>query len=157
MIAYMYDIKPLKKPVSQPMLQSVQGISLTYAAAEMMVSNAQVVSEGLVEKTEDQSQYRGSTLVSIDLNKPCFDIQKDEQTLVCLLRAAERSLFLHIRLMRLARLEAERRAAPLFVREMQAESVFRLVDKHLLVDIDIDCPLAARLGESKPALSGGRS
>ncbi len=143
----MYDLRPLRKPFGQPMLQSVQGVSLTSAAAEMMISNAQVVSEGLVDKSDTASVYRGSTLASIDLNKPCFEIQKDGETLQCLLRAAERSLTLRIRLLRLARLEAERRAAPLFVREMRADSSFRLVDNRLLVDIDIECPLAARLGE----------
>ena len=154
----MCDIKPLHKPRGIPVLQSVRGITLTPAAAEMMAVNAQVVSEGVVEKTENQDPfYRGSTLISIDLDKPCFDIQKDEQTLRQLLHSVERSLTLHIRLVRLARLEAERRVTPLFVREMRAESTFRIVDKRLLVDIDIECPLAASMGEPRDAQTGGGS
>ena len=94
---------------------------------------------------------------SIDLDKPCFDVQTDDLTLSQLLRSAERSLTLHIRLVRLARLEAERRVAPLFVRELRAESTFRIVDKRLLVDIDIECPLAVSMGESSDADAGGGS
>ena len=154
----MCDIKPLRKPQRIPVLQSVRGISLTPAAAEMMAVNAQVVSEGVVEHAENQDPlYRGSTLISIDLNKPCFDIEKNEATLRQLLRSVERSLTLHIRLVRLARLEAERRVSPLFVREMRAESTFRIVDKRLLVDIDIECPLAVSMGEPSDAHAGGRS
>ena len=154
----MCDIKPLHKPHGIPVLQSVRGITLTPAAAEMMAVNAQVVSEGVVEHAENQDPlYRGSTLISIDLAKPCFDIEKDEQTLRQLLRSVKGSLTLHIRLVRLARLEAERRVTPLFVREMRAESTFRIVDKRLLVDIDIECPLAVSMGEPKDAHTGDRS
>lgn len=153
----MCDLKPLRKPIGIPVLQSVHGITLTSAAAEMMVSNAHIISEGMVEDAETPTPlYRGSTLVTIDLDKPCFDIQKDDTTLNRFLTAAERSLTLHIRLVRLARKEAERRAAPLFLREMCAESVFRIVDKHLHVDIDIECPLAVVMGETNDAKAGGR-
>ncbi len=154
----MCDLKPLRKPVGVPVLQSVHGISLTSAAAEMMVSNAQVISEGIVEDAErGLPMYRGSTLITVDLDKPCFDLRKDEETLKRFLAAAERSLTLHIRLVRLARIEAERRAAPLFLREMRAESVFRIVDKRLQVDIDIECPLAVVMGETNDAQLGGNS
>ncbi len=152
----MSELKPIKKPKGLPVLQETRGISLTYVAAEMMASHAEAVSEGMVESVDrDDSIYRGSTLITINLDKPYFEIEKDETTLNQLKEAAERSVALHIRMVRLARLEAERKAAPLFVREMRAESTFRIVDKCLLVDIDIECPLAVAIGESDDA-QGGR-
>jgi hypothetical protein len=153
----MLDLAPVKKSRGIPVLQSVQGISLSSAAAEIIISNAQAVSEGIVEQSEGiEPVYRGSTLVCVDLDKQCFDLQTDENTLNLLLEAAKRALPLRIRLVRLARMEAERRVAPFFVREMHAETAFRIVDKQLLVDIDIECSLAVAMGESNDAEAGGK-
>lgn len=153
----MLELAPVKKSRGIPVLQSVRRISISSAASEMLVSNAQAVSEGIVEQPQGvEPIYRGSTLVCVDLDKPCFDLQKDEETLGLLLEAAKRALPLRIRLVRLARMEAERRAVPFFVREMHAETAFRIVDKQLLVDIDIECSLAVAMGEANDAEAGGK-
>ena len=56
--------------------------------------------------------------------------------------AAERSIALRVRLLRLARAEVERRAAPRLPRTMTAEVGFAVEDARLLMDIVVECPLA---------------
>jgi hypothetical protein len=71
-----------------------------------------------------------------------------------LLDAARRSIGFRLRLLRLARTEAERRCAPLLVREMRTEPVFRIDGGVLFVDIDVECPLAAPLSGEDDAGRG---
>jgi hypothetical protein len=144
----MYDLLPIKKTARMPLLQEVRGVTLTTSAVQMILSIAEVVSEGETESSESGKShiYRGSTLVTVDMNKVPLDITKTPETLEHLRSAVARSLLLRIGLMRIARKEAERRAYPRFPREMSADTAFRIVDNRLLIDIDIECPLADVMG-----------
>lgn len=156
-LSYMYDIIPPKKSSRLSVLQEIRGISLTASAAQMILSEATVVSEGdsnLEDLQEDV--YRGSTLVSVDLAAPPFALPKDEAFLEHFRHAAAHSIMLHIGLLRLTRKEAERRAYPKFIREMRADTAFRIVDNTLLVDIDIECPLAETMGRFELERSSGK-
>ena len=143
----MCDLIPVKKTERLPLLQEIRGISLTMSAAKMILSEAAVVSEGAAESSDGENYvYRGSTLVTVDMDRSRFDIPRTQEMLEQLLSVLTRSIFFRIGLMRVARKEAERRAYPRFLREMNADTVFRIVDRRLLIDIDIECPLADVMG-----------
>jgi hypothetical protein len=136
-------LKPLKKSIRLPLLQSIQGVSLGLSAAEILLSGATVTSEGMVESSGDQEHvYCGTTFVSIDLNRSDLDVGIAEQEYPALAEASSRSILLHSRLMRLVRREVENRTAPFLPRCMSIEMQFRIEDSKLLVDISIECPLA---------------
>ncbi len=135
----MKDIKPLKKPVKIPLIQVFIGKSLTLSAAQALLSAAELMSEGAVET--EARVYSGSTLFSIPLHRR-FDFGKVDN-LDALVVCAERSLPLHLGLLRLSRREAERRCSPFFIREMNAETAFSRNGTNLLIDVDVECPLAA--------------
>ena len=141
----MSDIKPLLKPARLPILQDILGTSLTLSAPEAILSHAQIVSEGDQEgNREDGRRYNGSTLVTIDLDKPELEMNWDDPAFAeRLLRGVQRSLLTHVSLTRAARLEAERRCTPLLIREFSAETEFRIDGHRLLIDIYVECSLAA--------------
>ena len=145
----MEDLIPMKKSNRLPVLQEVRGFSLTISAAKALLAKADVVSEGVVENpVNDERIYRGSTLVSIDTSGAAFELPLCKETAARLEAALRRSVLFRIGLMRVARKEAERRVYPRFVREMRADTSFRVVDNRLLIDIDIECPLADVMGNA---------
>ena len=138
------DLKPLKKSRSLPLMQSVVGRTLTSFANEVLLREASVVSEGTVMKGDRNGEmiFSGSTMVTIrftDLDPDPFDDNGGRESLT---RALKKSISFHVRLLRLARREAERRGAPYLPIQMSTELEFTIVDDALLVDIDIECPLA---------------
>lgn len=138
-------LRPLKKPVSLPLVQQLKGVALTRFADELLLSGAEVVSEGMVEDPQgpaDDARYTGSTLVTIPLDRVDVVGARDEAARELLLDAARHSIALHVRLVRLARTEAERRSTPRLPRDMAVEMEFGIDDRNLLVDISVDCTLA---------------
>ena len=137
-------LRPLKKPVSLPVVQQLQGIALTRFADELLLSDAKIVSEGVVEEAaaEGDATYAGSTLVTISLERGDLVGVFEGHGFELLLDAARRSIALHVRLSRLARLEVERRAAPRLPRDMAVEMEFAIEGRDLLVDISVECTLA---------------
>ena len=136
----MDNLKPLTKPTKIPLVQKFRGASLTRFAAEAMLNGAEIMSEGEVDRGENVNLYRGSTLITIDLGERF--IWGGDANLETLVAAARRSLLMRIGLMRLARRESERRCAPFLIREMEAETEFRVDAERLLIDIDVECQLA---------------
>ena len=137
------NIKSLRKTRGLPVLQDIRGSTLTMSAPEVLLAHAQVMSEGVVESdTDGDALYHGSTLVTIDLGSEHIEIDVDDRSLEKLAGAARRSLLMHIELIRLARLEAERRCAPMLIREISVETEFRIEGRYLLVDIYVTCSLA---------------
>jgi len=126
-----------------PVLQGVRGTALTGFADQLLLDRAVVQSEGAVERVGRSGPvFFGSTMVSISLEQDAIaktvrDLDRED-----LLDALRRSISLHIRLMRLARAEAERRASPLLPRGMLADVQFKIEGQLLLVDINVECPLA---------------
>lgn len=140
----MSDIKPLLKPVRLPVIQDISGSSLTLSAPAAILSDARIVSEGEVEEEgENERRYNGSTLVTVDLDKPGLEVDWDDPAFAGrLLHGLQRSLLTHVSLTRAARIEAERRCSPLLIREFSAETEFRIDDHRLLIDIYVECSLA---------------
>jgi hypothetical protein len=137
------ELKPIRKATRLPLVSELRGCHLTRFGQQALLDEARVVSEGMVEEADDRGPvYHGSTLVTVSL---------DREDLSPLLRSpgaervagiARRSIGLHVRLMRLARAEAERRAAPRLPRAMRVEMEFSVDGPRLLVDIAVECPLA---------------
>jgi hypothetical protein len=143
----MIDLMPIKKTGGMPVLQKMRGTSLTVSAAQAILKEAIVVSEGTSETSDGENYlYRGSTLVTVDIDQSQFDVPKTPEMLDQLRCAAERSVLFRVGLLRVARKEAERRAYPRYLREMIADTTFRIVDRRLLIDIDVECPLADVMG-----------
>jgi hypothetical protein len=126
-----------------PVLHQVRGTALTGFADQLLLDRARIQSEGAVERSAvDGAVFFGTTMVSIPLDegaiaKTAGRIDRQE-----FLAALRRSISLHIRLMRLARVEAERRASPMLPRGMLADVQFKIEGELLLVDINVECPLA---------------
>jgi hypothetical protein len=143
-MSYM-ETASLKKSVKVPLAQVLNGVTLSSFTDGALFASSRVMSEGaIVDGDEGERVYAGSTMVSIRLRggeEPLLDIGplSSEE----LLGAVRRSIGFRVRLLRLARAEAERRCAPFLLREMRTEPVFRIDDGVLFVDIDVECPLAA--------------
>jgi hypothetical protein len=134
-----------KKSIRVPLVQAVSGVSLSSFTDGALLSSSSVLSEGAIVDGEDGERvYAGSTMVSVDLRGGAegrFDpgpLSDDD-----LVGAVGRSIGFRVRLLRLARAEAERRCAPFLLREMRSEPAFRIEGGILFVDIDVECPLAA--------------
>lgn len=140
-MSYMTSLKPLSKSTKFPLVQLFRGSSLTLSAADALLSGAEVMSEGQVDGEGGARSYSGSTLLTIDLDRR-FDLGGEDH-LDTLVSCARRSLMMHIGVLRLARREAERKCAPFLIREMNAETAFRREGRRLLVDVDVECPVAA--------------
>jgi len=143
-ISYM-EASSLKKAVKVPLAQALSGLTLSSFSDGALYASSRVLSEGTVVAGEGGGRvYSGSTMVSVTLGgggEQKLDrgpLSDDD-----LLSAVRRSIGFRVRLLRLARAEAERRCAPFLVREMRAEPVFRIDGGVLFVDIDVECPLAA--------------
>ncbi len=149
----MKHLKPLTKPHAVPLLQNVRGFSFSLVADELLLDSAPIVSEGMREDDiEGDSVYCGSTLVTIDLDRRDLDLGPADEKLELLVDMAKTSVLFRLRLLRLARLEAERRSAPYLLRGMSAETEFRIEGRKFLVDINVECALAEpAAGEENPA------
>ena len=137
------DLKPLKKSGVPTLLQEIYGQTLTRVADDVLLGKAEIVSEGeIVQNDNSQSAFCGSTMVTIDL-KDFVTIKRDaKQWEEALLRAVSRSISFRIRLMRIARAQTQQRTCPLLPKEITTELEFTIEEGRLLVDIDIECPLA---------------
>ncbi len=125
-----------------PVLQTVSGLSLTKSADEHLLNHAKFMSEGDIESSETGgSTYYGSTLVTIDLRRTDIDLREEENMPGALIEAVEHSVFFRLRMMRFARVEAERRCLPYLISEMFVQTEFRIDDMRLFIDINVECPL----------------
>ena len=137
------ELIPIRKANGPALVSETRGRSLTRFGQLALLTKAEIVSEGMTERIAGEGQvYHGSTLVTVALTRA------DLVAMVALLgpegvgAAVRRSIGLHVRLMRLARYEAERRIAPLLPRSMHVEMEFTVEAERLLMDIGVECPLA---------------
>ena len=133
----------LRKSIRVPFVQALQGLALASYADGALLANARALNEGAVVDGDGGDRiYAGSTLLTVALRDnpslDCGDATDAERGAL-----VSRSIGFHVRLMRLARAEAERRAAPCLLREMRCALAFRVEAGVLFVDIDLECPLAA--------------
>ena len=121
---------------------------MTPVAEELLLSSTRAISEGSVEQDgTKEAVYYGSTLVTIDLDRCGLALELDERNIERLLSSFKRSIMAHVRLMRLARREAESRSSPYLLRAMSVNIDFGIEGKKLLVDIDVRCPLEERVSD----------
>jgi hypothetical protein len=104
-------------------------------AEEELFRVAEVLSEGRISGTS----FFGSTLVTIDLAR--LGITDDERARA-LLAAAERSVRVRLRAMRLAQSDALRRMPDHAVGTAIVATTVRLDGLRLLVDVDLELPFA---------------
>ncbi len=139
----MDHLKPLYKSSAIPVLQSIQGTALTSAADELILAGAQILSEGeITSETENEYVYNGSTLITIELDRSDLILGPAREDFSQLIKMLSASILFRLRLMRIARMETERRCVPYLLREMSIQTEFKIEDKKLFVDIYIECPLA---------------
>jgi hypothetical protein len=146
----MEAIKPQVKSRTLPVFQNIRGLALTLAADEALLDGARVVSEGEIEtRSSREHTYFGSTFVTINLKRGDLDLGPAEGEPSIVLDAARTSLLFRTRLLRLARVEAERRCFPYLMRGMSTHTEFKFADNILLVDINVECPLAIPVAEER--------
>jgi hypothetical protein len=137
------ELKPIRKASRLPLVSEIRGRALTRFGQQALLAEAEVVSEGVTGEVEGEGLvYHGSTLVTVALDRPDLAAMLRSIGTEGIATAAARSIGLHVRLMRLARSEAERRVAPLLPRGMRVEMEFAVEDQSLFVDIGVECPLA---------------
>ena len=124
-------LKPLRKAPLPPLVREVRGRALTVWGDRVLLDAAEVTSEGIVDEDGGEPLFHGSTRLEIALDGadlgPLLEGVAPEVVRV----AAERSIALRVRLLRLARAEVERRAAPRLPRTMTAEVGFAVEDARL--------------------------
>jgi len=145
-------LKPIRKAAGRTLVSEIRGRFLTSLGQQALLAEAEIASEGMTEEAGGENPvYHGSTLVTVVLDgdnlAPLVAILGDAG----LVAAARRSIGLHVRLIRLARVEVERRTAPLMPRDMRVEVEFSVEARRLLMDIGVECPLA---GPAEQALDG---
>lgn len=146
----METLKPQVKTRALPVFQNIRGLALTLAADQALLDGAKIVSEGEIEtRSSDSHTYYGTTLVTIDLTRGDLDLGPARSDPFIALEAARTSLLFRTRLLRLTRMEAERRCYPYLLRGMTAQTEFKFADNRLLVDINVECPLAMPVVEEK--------
>ena len=138
-------LRPVQKVLKIPLRQSVKGNVLCKSADEIVLSKARVVSEGEVSTdSPDGPVFRGSTMLDVNFNDlkiaPGDDVVRTRELFIAMLR---RSIAFNIRLLRLARREAELRCSPWLPRSMETELEFKIEGDRFLVDIDVECALSA--------------
>ncbi len=127
------DIRPIRKSGAPGVQRDIIARGLAPLADDVLLSAAVVVSEGKLEADGGDTVYAGSTMVAIDLQsavRPDTDRGR-------LVNQLQRSIGFQLRLMRMARQEAERRCLPLLLGPLDTEASFRLEGNHLLIDIDV--------------------
>jgi hypothetical protein len=146
-------LKEIRKSRALPVLQTVRGISLTRFADEHLLRDAVIMTEGEMEHSATGQSYCGTTYITIDLNRRDVDwgVQSNHQLLI---DAMSRSVLFRLRLMRIARREAERRCHPRSLMETSIHTEFRIEDHSLLIDINIECPIALFSNETDSCEEG---
>lgn len=135
-------LRPPQKSRGTPLLQDVHGRSLTLSADDALLAHARIVSEGLVESDQSGSaRYNGSTMISIDLENPHFDLPRTESTRAAMLDAVLRSVLLRAKILRLARAEAERKVTPLLLCTVATHTKLELSGTVLRIDVEIESAL----------------
>jgi hypothetical protein len=127
------DIRPIRKSGTPGVQRDIIARGLAPLADDVLLSAAAIVSEGKLEADGDDTVYAGSTMVTIDLPSAV----RPDTDRTRLVNQLQRSIGFQLRLMRLARQEAERRSVPLLLGPLEAESSFRLEGDRLLIDIDV--------------------
>jgi hypothetical protein len=143
-------LKPLVKARSALRLVQQRSWRLSHALEEAIFRSAEVLSEGGVRgagsgsaASTTASTYFGSTMISVDLTKLGAFARGLEtaDAHAALLSAADGSVRVRLRAMRMARAEAARRVQRRTFGTVLCEIRMRLRGEHLLIDVDLEVPL----------------
>ena len=130
-------IKSIKKASLPRLFKENKVVSLTPVAADVLVHQAEILSEGLVQHdVGGKNVYSGSTMLTIDLalfgqQLRCVEERRS------LLTQLKTSIFFRLAVLRLARKEAEARCQNGLLGEVRTELEFTIEQDSLLVDIDV--------------------
>jgi hypothetical protein len=143
-------LKPLKKAGMPSLLEGVYGIKLAPFAGEVLLENAVVMNEGVVDKDANGTfVYHGSTMISFKIGTiPKNQIAKERWNKM-LIEGLRRSVPFKVRLLRMARSAAEVKCEPYLPQTFTTELEFKIEEDSLLVDIDILGCLAEPLKDEK--------
>ncbi len=130
-------IKSVTKAGIPKIFKETKGMSLTPVAGEVLMHQAKIMSEGIVQQNIGGKQvYSGSTMLTIDLTRfgQQFQVETNRDNL---LRHLKTSLFFRLAVLRLARKEAVVRCTKGLLGEVRTELEFKIERDQLLVDIDV--------------------
>lgn len=140
-------IRSVKKAKNPRILKGIHGWSLTAVASEVLVKQAEIVSEGMVQQNVGGKHvYSGSTMLSIDLTRFQAQFRSDDERCK-LVEHLNHSVFFKLGVLRLARREAEARCVTGSLCEIRTELEFKIEQDLLLVDIDVLADVQARTAE----------
>lgn len=140
----MAPLPPLKPPVRvRPgaLLRARDGFALGARAEEELFRVAEVLTEGRM--TDDGRAFFGSTLVTIDLARvaPLFAGEHAAAQRERLVKAAEGSVRVRLRAMRIACADVARRHPDRRFGTATVETRVRLEGERLLLDVDLEVPI----------------
>lgn len=116
--------------------------SLAPGAVEILLGSAEILSEGAIRETEGSPTYFGMTMITVDLERAATRLRLDPlEDGPALARRVARSAELRLRALRIARLEAERRAGGRLPGVMRAELAARSQGTEVLVDVEVELPV----------------
>ncbi|MCA9602804.1 MAG: hypothetical protein R3A78_09735 [Polyangiales bacterium] len=143
------QIKGLARAVRCPVFRVGDHDCLTRAAEEELFRMADVLSEGEV----DGPSFHGSTMIAIDLERLQWVVREPltEELSGRLAASVERSVRVHLRAMRLARAEAERRASTVVLGTSRTEVHVSLRGTRLHLDVDFEAPVLEDFAEAEQA------
>lgn len=111
---------------------------------------AEILSEGEIREGEGEASYFGSTMVTIDLARAARRLRIDPgRDGPALAEWAGRSAELRLRVLRLARIEAERRAGDRLPGTMRAEVEAGAVGAAIHVDVEVELPVDRGAGRRR--------
>lgn len=120
---------------------------------EDLFRHADVLSEGYCASAGGVGEtYFGSTMISCDLERLAAHFRGglDADGRDALLTAADGSVRLRLRAMRLACAEVARRVGQRALGTALTEVRVRLTDAHLYIDVDLEVPLSVSSGSVQP-------
>jgi len=131
------DLIPPRKTRIPKLINAWSGTGLTRVADEAVLVASRVITEGFVEEPEPGSfLYCGTTMLTVNLAELEGRLAVDGYAPDDLLEHLSRSVFFRLRLMRLAREEAEQRCHPRLMGCIETELEFKIETDSLLIDID---------------------
>jgi len=139
-------IRPLRKARRLDLVRRTEAKRLAPGVAELLLRNAQVMSEGAVrEGIGGREAYFGSTMLTVDLADLAGELRAtvDPDLATALAPLLGRSGHLRVAALRIARREAESRIPGWQAERLTAETRVRAVGTRIEVDVDVELGLRA--------------
>ncbi len=131
-------------------LRRLRREGLAPGVAEALLGCAGVLSEGEIRESGQEASYLGSTMITVDLARAAQRLRIDPgRDGSALADRVARNAEIRLLALRLARLEAERRAGDRLPGTMRAELQARAVGGALHIDVEIELPVDRGAGRRR--------